>query len=243
MKYASVFITLLLIFFSARCMAAAKDPCMDCHGVPGLDVGGEQLWIYPDAFAMSKHQKLSCSDCHKGEPNFPHAGGFETRCDLLCHAPGVSHEALAAEEKQGVHANIAVPSCIGCHTNGESPTATAEVEALCTTCHADLEPVRYAYPDSAGAFGYWAHKDTSSVARTPSCVDCHGFHAVKSAVEARKSCSTSGCHANAGETFGELFNHVGWGERKVSKGFRLAAMGLTAIVGVILFLHTVRRPY
>lgn len=243
MRSACSLFTIMFLFFCGISMAASVDPCMDCHGVPGLDVGGKHLWIYSDAYAMGKHQQLSCSDCHKGDSEFPHKGTFKTRCDLLCHAPGTSHEAMVAAEAQGVHSGIANPPCIGCHVQGELAASGGGVEALCASCHADLEPVRFAYPDSVGAFGYWAHKDAPPGAGTPSCADCHGYHAVKKRDEARKACASSGCHAGEGDAFGELFDHVGWGNRQVLPWVRMSAMALTGAVGFFLLLHAVRRPF
>lgn len=221
--------------------ARAAEPCLECHGLPGLAAQGHPLWLDGHRGASSAHGLLACTDCHKGVDGYPHRAP-QVRCDLPCHAPGESHEAVVRAEKGSVHARPGQPTCGGCHSAGAAPRGGA-VESLCRSCHADLEPPGRLFGDSPGAFGYWAHRRVPAGSRAPTCPDCHGTHGVGSAAKARAACGASGCHPGVGEEFGRLFDHRPGAPARPWGGAGPAALGLGAVVAAVLLLHATRRTW
>lgn len=219
---------------------AAEDPCLECHGLYGLGVEGRPLWVHRDAFGASLHGRLACADCHKGVGGLPH-GPVRIRCDLLCHIPGASHETLAASVESGPHAAVGKPACLGCHRSDTSLRGGgAGSDALCLSCHAGLEPARARYPDTPGAFGYWAHRRFGTPRRLPTCADCHGVHGIASGPEARQRCGAPACHPGADAAFGALFDHRGEPGQAPWGGGGVWALALGGALGAVLLAHSLR---
>ena len=218
-----------------RGAAAREDPCLECHGRPGFGVEGHPLWITPEAYGRGVHGRLACSDCHKGAEGFPHERSVRVRCDLPCHAPGPTHEAVATAEAGGVHAAVAEPACLGCHG---AARAEEGADAVCRGCHGEPGSGPGRFPDGPGAFGRSAHREAGP--RGPGCTDCHGYHGVARGKAARGACAAERCHPGAGPRFAALFDHGGtapappWG----GAGRVVAWVGLG--MALVLLLHAVR---
>ncbi|MEW6487889.1 MAG: hypothetical protein AB1578_08240 [Thermodesulfobacteriota bacterium] len=229
-----------LVGWAAVPGSAAEDPCLECHGLYGLGIEGRPLWMHRDALGASLHGRLACADCHKGVGGIPH-GAVRIRCDLLCHVPGASHEALAASVERGAHAGLGEPACLGCHRSDISLRgAGARADALCLSCHPGLGAGRIRYPDTPGAFGDRAHRRSNPPRRLPTCADCHGVHELASGAEARQRCGAPGCHPGADATFGALFDHRGEPGRAPWGGAGAVALALGGALGAVLLAHGLR---
>jgi len=224
----------------AAAVAAGAQECLECHGVRGFAVPGRPLWLRAEAHAAGAHGDLTCTDCHKGQEEYPHPGPHRVRCDLPCHAAGATHEAIVRGEASGAHARLADPPCLGCH-GVERAARGPEVSGLCLSCHGDVDGGGRRFGDTPGSFGYWAHRRISAGKRAPSCPDCHGFHAVKSGKAARSACSATGCHPETGEVYGALFDHRGDPTRPPWGGAVAAAAVVGGIFAAALFIHSLRR--
>lgn len=230
----------LLVGGAAAPGPAAEDPCLECHGLYGLGIEGRPLWVHPDAFGASLHGRLACADCHKGAGGIPH-GPMRIRCDLLCHVPGASHEALAASVDRGPHKALGEPACLGCHGSDRGlGRASGGADALCLSCHAGLGAGRTRYPDTPGAFGDRAHRRPNPPRRLPTCADCHGVHELASGAEARQRCGAPGCHPGADASFGALFDHGGEPGRAPWGGAGAVALVLGGALGAVLLAHSLR---
>lgn len=222
------------------CPAAAAEPCLECHGLPGLRTPEKSLWVHPEAFADGVHGRLACSDCHKGASSFPHSPEAAVRCDLRCHVPGASHEELSKAVEAGVHAGVRSPACLTCHPSSGVVDA-GETEALCRSCHRVTDRARSVYPDGPGALGALAHGRLDP-RRRPSCDACHGVHTAERGEGGRAGCSAEGCHPGAAEGFASLFDHGGAPERRPWGGTARGVAGAGAALALVLFLHLTRVP-
>ncbi len=230
---------LLVAAWPGGVATAAPDPCLACHGQPGLGLDGHPLWLDPAAFEGGVHGRLACADCHKGMDAFPHPGPGRIRCDLPCHVAGATHEPVARAVAGGVHASVADPPCLACHHGTAGTGAPGDT---CQGCHPGLDRDRTRFPDTAGAFGAAGHR--AAEGRAPTCLACHGTHGIGPGPAARTACSAGGCHPGADPAFGRLFDHGGgpgpgpWG------GAGPWAAGLAVGIGVLLVIHSARggRP-
>jgi len=222
----------------APAATAAEDPCLECHGLAGLGVEGRPLWVHRDAYGASLHGRLTCTDCHKGVGSYPH-GAVRVRCDVLCHVPGASHEAIAAAVGRGAHQTLGEAVCLDCH-RADQAFRPSGVETLCRSCHDNLEPPRPRYPDTPGAFGYWGHRKAEPARLLPACQDCHGVHDVADAAAARARCGAAACHPGAGEEFGKLFDHRGEPARPAWGGMGPLVLAAGGILGAVLLIHSLR---
>lgn len=183
---------------------AAEDSrnCGACHLAGG---GGSGPQVDAEVLAVSAHQNLSCSDCH-GVMQTPH------RTPLPKVDCGACHTDNAAGFRSGVHwrayvgGNAAAPSCVGCHGDhaiaplGDPASSMNKrnAELLCGRCHrAESEEFRR----SAHARAF---TNPSRAPWAPTCVTCHGEHAIHRA--GSPAAPTSGgtivatcgsCHDNA----------------------------------------------
>jgi len=232
----------LLVLALARggvALAQTSEECAECHALQGLGLPGKPLWLGPKDHAAGVHGRLTCSDCHKGVEGYPHAAP-QVRCDLPCHVPGMSHEAVAKAESGSVHSWSTGRACGGCHSAGKAPRGAA-IEGLCRACHSALDDDRRLLPDGPGALGFWAHRNVSSGRRAPTCADCHGVHGIRKGSAARSSCKNAGCHPGAGEKFAVLFDHRNREPSRAWGGAGPAALLLGAAVAGLLAVHATRR--
>lgn len=151
--------------------AADQENCMFCHQYPLLGTVDDNatfksFYVNEDHYSGSVHQKLSCSECHKGITKIPHEKNLTISCTNECHItePSLgrkySHNLIAEELKGSIH-NIDnryvkdksnpkdFPECVSCHKNTENKLVIAsrrnaeyvviqEAEGKCFDCHTTL---------------------------------------------------------------------------------------------------------
>lgn len=232
-------LAVLLLPFAVPAAAGALEQCLECHGLRGLALPERPLWLPAEGGVGGPHAGLVCSDCHKGVDLSPHLAP-RVRCDLPCHVAAKTHEDHTRAEQQGAHARVGDPPCLGCH-GGEKSVRGVDSDALCRRCHVALDRPRRVYPDSPGAFGFWAHQRGAEGRRAPRCVDCHGLHPVRPARAARGACGSSGCHPGVGTGFQPLFDHRGAADPKPWGGAGTLVLAALGIVTGIALLHARRR--
>lgn len=142
----------LLVFVVAMPAISATDTCLDCHASPDLKVRAPGLQACYQAWRNSPHAKagVGCADCHGG-------GDAATRDQCpstsernvndfrrIPETCGQCHQVLLMTFRESVHftqlqeaqAGKEGPNCVTCHGSmGASRVETAQVEALCATCH------------------------------------------------------------------------------------------------------------
>jgi len=219
--------------------AAAAEPCLECHDIPGLAAKGRSLWVHGDLFVESVHGRLYCTDCHKELGGYPHRETARVRCDLPCHVPGASHEARSRNVVQSVHGKLYDPPCLACHSGGGA-AREEDSTARCRSCHAGLDQPRALYPDTPGALADRAHARIVDAEQAPDCLGCHGAHDVGPGVSARASCNREGCHPNAHAGFGTLFDHGGEAERRPWGGADRWLLFAGAAILALLLAHALR---
>lgn len=238
--------SLILIFgFATGALGDINYECLKCHGYAGFQTEAHKLWVGESAFEISKHRDLACTDCHKGGVAWPHDEALEVRCDLACHARGKDHRAIVEIEAGSAHFSAARAagdrvSCLYCHDGAPAPKG-AGVQALCVSCHPEVERARRKFPGTQGAFGAKAHRLAAAWANVPACIDCHGGHGITTSSEARAACSQGGCHEGSDESFSALFDHgPKEGAAAGGVGGRRLWLGLALFVGLVGLLHSVK---
>ncbi len=192
-----------VLLFLAAASASAQE-CLDCHSQPGSSLtfaNGDtrDVTIDPEAWEASVHGSmgLSCTDCHVEIGGYPHPDlGERATRDLTlrlytscqqCHEEqykktldSVHQVALAAGNKQAA-------VCADCHDphtqtkiTGEDgkllPAGRLAIPRTCATCHGAISEQ---YQKSVhGAALVTGNPDV------PSCIDCHGVHAIREAKSA-----------------------------------------------------------
>jgi len=176
--------------------------CNSCHaGGSGHEVAPQ---LNPDDLTRGAHSTLSCTDCHEGVS--------------LAHAPdlpsvdcGSCHEENAKGFLRGVHwqplqaLNPGLSPCTACHgyhgiepvDSLTSPVSHLKVYETCGSCHENELKlfIRSSHGD--------ALKDEAKQGFAPTCVTCHGEHAIfeatapaSPAAPGRQPKTCGACHDN-----------------------------------------------
>jgi hypothetical protein len=180
--------------------------CADCHGGDPVD---DSLAMEPDAGFIGKPAKADipalCATCHNDARMMRR---HNQRSDQLDLYQGSIHGARLL--RQG---DAAAPSCVDCHGKHDirrvkDPQATvnrANVAETCGGCHADktvFEPRRQR-ADALELYKKSWHYEKFSEGDllVPTCVDCHGNHAVMPARTERTQTVCFKCHSEQAEYF------------------------------------------
>ena len=159
--------------------AAAKNPCLDCHGQKGMTG-----YVDVSAFEQSVHGHLACSKCHYDISGYPHPRVSKVNCGT-CHFIGTegAPRDQAQQFKLSVHnqvkavGNSMTPTCQTCHgshyiypsADTRSATNRQKIPALCSKCHPQEFEV---YKTSV--HGRLLLEDNNLAA--PTCFQCHLEH-------------------------------------------------------------------
>ncbi len=195
----------------------ADADCLRCHERESLtSADGRSLFVNPAELAGSRHNNVTCSQCHTGV-----RASLARPCrDLTakvdcasCHAAigeeflTSTHGLLSAREDQNA------PTCLECHgthktlgrLDPESPTFALNIPALCARCHREGEKaaVRYAgnqheitdhYAESIHGKGLLE----SGLVVTATCTDCHTAHHELPGKDAQSSVNPDNISATCG---------------------------------------------
>jgi cytochrome b subunit of formate dehydrogenase len=173
----------------------SADECLACHSERDLTMErrGKTVPLFVDQgqLSASPHAKLDCTACHKGfqADALPHATRIRPVNCLACHdGEKFAHYAESVHAKPGV-------TCADCHgghavrrvTDQEAPARHEFAAAVCSQCHTEVSQ-HYAASDHGQALA-------QGIKGAPSCIDCHGEHAVVSPTDT--TAKTSRLHAEA----------------------------------------------
>ncbi len=165
--------------------------CLGCHSSPDLSMklpGGETLSLYVDeaAFNASVHGKQGqrCTACHVNIQGYPHpptlartVRDFSVQMYAVCRQ---CHEKVYQQQLDSIHAkelgagnrNSAI--CTDCHTAhyvGNPHEPRSRIAQTCRKCHSLIFD-QYKSSVHGAALLDQANPDV------PTCVDCHGVHAM-----------------------------------------------------------------
>jgi len=206
--------------------AAAQDgasACLDCHSIPDQSLafrnGDEKpVTLDAEAWAASVHAQagFDCAACHAEHAEYPHPEVGEATLRDYAYARSQScrdcHEEQVSKFMDGVHVlairagNKEAAVCTDCHnphaqarlTDPEGgqvlPAARLAIPRTCARCH---RAIYDQYRESAHGKALVDEEN----ADVPTCVDCHGVHAIEDPRTARfrlnspKMCA--GCHTDA----------------------------------------------
>jgi len=166
-------------------MALSNDDCLMCHAnmEPKLDVG---------IFHESSHGELTCTMCHEGILELPHATPLPTvKCDG-CHTEEMKAYRLGVHGKAAEAGSKDTPSCATCHgkhdifpkEDARSRVNPLNVPKLCAGCHENQSIVRsHSLPDPEFIQQYLGSVHGSGVLAkglvvSATCSDCHGSHEI-----------------------------------------------------------------
>ncbi len=226
-----VFLFLFALFFlvpSADAAPLAKEICLSCHGVPGLEKtrDGKTVSLHVDGetFNRSVHGALGCATCHGDVTRIPHASELKRVDCSACHA------APAKDFVDSVHGKAYqkhlpdARGCSGCHgmhdilpvKNPDSRVYPLNLPRTCGNCHGDSElakrhniPVTNAYQLYMDSI-HGRALTKSGLLVAANCSSCHGAHRIlpaldpESSVNRRNVPATCGqCHAGVLKIFAD----------------------------------------
>jgi formate dehydrogenase gamma subunit len=192
---------------------SANEVCVQCHGdttlTRTLSSGAvESLTVTDDSLAGSRHESLTCVECHtelKGITDFPHPEHLRPVSCASCHAKEGTQVA------NGAHGGEL--DCSGCHgehhilrpSDPRSSVSAANINRTCAACHDRLHaPLhsgaeRYATYD-VGLHGMHPRTQTGEL---PSCTTCHDSHTIYSEHKQpdRLQDACLGCHPQVAQQF------------------------------------------
>jgi cytochrome b subunit of formate dehydrogenase len=176
---------------------SSDEECLACHSEKDLTMErrGRTVPLHVEAreLATSPHAKVSCVQCHAGfkGDELPHAPRIRPVNCQSCH-----DEERFAEFTRSVHgrAQPAV-TCADCHgghatrkVTDKDPAVRHELSGrVCAQCHTAVSR-HYAASDHGKALA-------AGTPGAPSCIDCHGEHAVVSPSDS--AATTSRLHESA----------------------------------------------
>lgn len=174
--------------------ASSTEICLTCHETPNVHINlasGEQLNLSIDGtlFEASIHGQngVTCTQCHTTISGYPHPElevisqrEFTVAQNRVC---ADCHEDSSQESLTGVHqsaqdgGNLGAAVCSDCHGSHEISSLQHPLDnfpQICSTCHDSIYELYKASVHGEALLG-GGNPDV------PSCIDCHGAHAIKPA--------------------------------------------------------------
>ncbi len=173
----------------------ADRDCLRCHEQESLrSADGRTMFVNPAELAQSRHNAVSCSQCHAGvRASLPRpCKDMTAKVDCAsCHA-GIGEEFMTSTHGLlSSRGDPNGPTCLECHgkhgTRGkldpDSPTFSLNIPGLCARCHREGEQaaVRYsgAQHDITDHYAESIHGKgllEGGLVVTAACTDCHTAH-------------------------------------------------------------------
>ena len=173
----------------------AKEICLGCHSVPGLqkirDGKTVSLQIEQASFDQSIHRAFECTTCHSDISQVPHKSELKpVQCDS-CHAASVKAYTESIHAKARAQGFKESPTCASCHgdihklvarSEPSSPINPKNIAKTCAVCHADAALVKkFRIPLVRPVEAYLQSVHARAVAAGKGgavCTDCHGAHGI-----------------------------------------------------------------
>ncbi len=207
--------------------ALSNEQCMKCHSEKiKSKKDGKILFVDLDEVNHSKHNKISCSQCHIIENKF-----YKRACETItkkvdcntCHEE-VGKKYLSSEHgKLFIKGDANSPTCVECHgthsvtgkTDPKSVTFARNIPNLCAKCHRDgekaakrIEGVGHTAVENYSEGIHGKGLTESGLIVTATCTNCHTAHEIlkksdpKSSIHNLNIASTcANCHHGIEETF------------------------------------------
>ncbi|MBI3109994.1 MAG: hypothetical protein HYZ01_00335 [Ignavibacteriales bacterium] len=177
----------------------ADQDCMRCHANLSIrsSADGRSLAVQSDTLAHSKHQKISCSQCHAGVNASRHRP-----CETIAQKVDCSscHAEVGQQYQGSMHGKLIAnndpngPTCKECHgthevkgrTDSSSPIFALNIPRLCGKCHQEGKKAAMRYTGSeheiVNHYTESIHGKgllKSGLTVTATCSDCHPAHNVR----------------------------------------------------------------
>ena len=186
--------------------------CGACHGDAKLDQQHGLKEVYSQyidsihGFALTKDGLLvaaNCSSCHGSHKILSKTNpASRTNKANIADTCGTCHAGPRRDYTEGIHGQRAAmgderaPGCTNCHTAHQiASVRTAawqmKTTATCGGCHKEQsETYRDTFHAQVSALGY---------VETAHCWDCHGFHDIRPAVDAKSTVARANLQATCGK--------------------------------------------
>jgi cytochrome b subunit of formate dehydrogenase len=214
---------LLLLVTGLLALAAASPgrcqvdnaACRDCHETTTNEVAR----TYDSSLAFSIHAGMSCTDCHAGITELPHADSLARPDCGTCH----SDEAQTYQwhGRFGLNDCIDVPCCSDCHgkhdilpsSRRESRVNPLHMPETCGRCHEDLDLTRkyeMLYGKAVELYQSSVHGKATmgGVYTAASCNDCHSTGGTAHKILGPGMPESSINHFNIPKTCGKCHRNV-----------------------------------
>lgn len=206
-------LALLAFLVWAALPAAAQEAeeiaCSDCHEVD------------PAAFEKTVHGGFSCTDCHTGAEEVPHAEGVAQVDCSSCHADAVDALSTSVHGRPVFTEISGKPACQTCHgpvhalVGHADPASTihpTRIANTCAACHASPEIAKHTGVNLIQPLASYNASVHARAVRegkpAATCASCHGSHGIPllndpaSPVSHLKEPQTCGaCHAEIAKAF------------------------------------------
>ncbi len=198
----------------------ANSDCLDCHLDPNTTrtVNGktESLVFPTNTFIHSVHANLNCVDCHDSIKELVHDPLPPPNC-ARCHEKEAQAYATSIHGVSHLLGPSSAAECWDCHGSHDilpvndpaSPVFKMNLANTCAKCHSNpglTKQYEIQHPNAANEYLDSIHGQAlvkMGLIVAPSCVDCHGVHDIKRAVDSSSPIN----HANVAKTCGKC--HLG----------------------------------
>jgi cytochrome b subunit of formate dehydrogenase len=196
----------------------ANSDCLDCHTDPSNThiVDGQKvlLGVFPtNAFNLSVHSQLDCTDCHTGVKELVHDAKLPPPDCSGCHDKETKEYASSIHGMSHALGASGAANCWDCHGSHDmlpvrdqrSPVFKMNLPQTCGKCHDNLvleQEYGIKHPEAAAQYTDSIHGRAllkMGLIVAPSCDDCHGIHNIKRPVDRDSPVN----HAHIAETCGK----------------------------------------
>lgn len=211
----------LLPGLPARAAAITNSDCLACHDDAALKrtVAGktQSLQVTENDLKKSVHASLSCTDCHGGIKELPHAAKLAPPQCGTCHdevSKAYAASIHGVSRSMGASGAATCWDCHGTHRiipvkQGDSPVFKLNLPGTCARCHSNpglTSEYRMKVPEAAAHYMESIHGRALlklGLIVAPSCNDCHGVHNIRRSVDRDSPIN----HAHVATTCGKC--HLG----------------------------------